>query len=229
MLPDQVFPSQLTPSQETPDQVLPDQVFPSQLTPSQDTPDQVLPSQETPDQVLPDQVLPDQVFPKMSISPSSITPSIQRREVPRDASMEPLPSDSWTDCEYSGTDADSAWPMSSRRETPNVSDLVFSAVLLSSHLTWSGVRSGRASSRSATAPETTAAACEVPVARTRSSPIRPASLNASENEPGLRRPTIDLPGALTSIFRLGRPSEVKSASVSPPASCDAPTAITRGE
>ena len=41
----------------------------------------------------------------------------------------------------------------------------------SSALTWSGVRSGRACSSSATSPETTAVACDVPLPRKKPSPI----------------------------------------------------------
>ena len=48
------------------------------------------------------------------------------------------------------------------------------AVPVSSALTWSGVRSGRCEISSAAAPETTAAACEVPLPRKSRSPMRAA-------------------------------------------------------
>ena len=72
-------------------------------------------------------------------------------------------------------------------------------------LTWSGVSSGRCWSSKATAPDTTAAAWDVPLPRSRSSPTRPASLRASEYEPGLRRLTMDRPGATMSMPRAALP------------------------
>ena len=68
-------------------------------------------------------------------------------------------------------------------------------------LTWSGDRSGRRSSSSATAPETTAAACDVPLPLKQASPTRASGCARSSAEFGSRRLTIERPGATRSGLR----------------------------
>ena len=55
--------------------------------------------------------------------------------------------------------------------------------------------------RSATKPDVTAAACDVPVPRVNRSPTRLVGNAVSMNEPGSRRLTTCMPGATTSTLR----------------------------
>lgn len=77
-----------------------------------------------------------------------------------------------------------------------------SAEEVSAYLTWSGVRLGKACNKSAMAPETTAAAWLVPLPRNSlpltSPDTRPCGLLASTYDPGSRRETREVPGAIRS-------------------------------
>ena len=93
--------------------------------------------------------------------------SVSIKRPPRLASMEPRPDDVAC-CQWAGPgSAVSAWATSMRPLpcTPALMVPIGSAVLVSRAFTWSGVRSGRADSSTAAAPEATAAACEDPLPR----------------------------------------------------------------
>ncbi len=83
-----------------------------------------------------------------------------------------------------------------------------------SAFTWSGVRSGRCWRSSAAAPETTAAACEVPLPRKNRSPTRAAGWSTSMREPGSRRLMTDVPGATRSGRRAASPRLDQAATTS---------------
>src|SRR3954451_24621383 len=195
--PDHVTPDHVTPDQVTPDHVTPDQVTPDQVTPDHVTPDHVTPDQVTPDHVTPDHVTPDQVTPdqfvrlampeatrlELNARPWTSTLPVIRRPFtdtwtdPRAASREPVPTESRQCCvAFCGVGAVAAAARLTRPlpcaavPTPGSRD----AVPVSSAFTWSGVRSGRCERSSAAEPETTAAACEVPLPRNSRSPMRAA-------------------------------------------------------
>ena len=76
------------------------------------------------------------------------------------------------------------------------------ALLINADLIWSGVALGCACSTSATAPETTAAACEVPLPRSSRSVTPPESPYCwSMNDPATRRLGMCTPGATKSGLR----------------------------
>lgn len=99
--------------------------------------------------------------------------------------------------------------------------------------TWSGRRSGRASSSSATAPDTTAAACELPLPLKKRASTRAVGCASSMYEPGTRRDAMLRPGATRSTRRLVSPRLLNSGTMSSPALTvflvsEAPTASTYG-
>ena len=108
----------------------------------------------------------------------------------------------------------------------------------SSSLIWSGVAVGRCCSSRAAAPETTAAACDVPLPRMKRSPS--AAIDAycsSIVEPGTRRLAMRAPKATTSGLRLvssvmsprlEKDATASSVNTSVPRVSAAPTATTNG-
>src|SRR6185503_2616596 len=107
------------------------------------------------------------------------------------------------------------------------------AVLISAALTWSGVHVGCCCSSSATAPDTTAVACEVPLPLKNRVLTTALGYSVSMTEPGLRSETIDWPGATRSTWREAEPREeksgmVSSSSVAVPLGSSAPTEMTNG-
>jgi hypothetical protein len=107
-------------------------------------------------------------------------------------------------------------------------------LLVSSAFTWSGVSDGRSCRSSAAAPETNAAACEVPLPRKNRPPN--AAVDPyfwSMNEPGTRSPCTEVPGATRSGLRTPSPRVEKAGMVSSewvfvPLESLAPTARTYG-
>ncbi len=86
---------------------------------------------------------------------------------------------------------------------------------------------------SAAAPDTTAAAWEVPLPRKKRSPTRALGCCRSALEPAARKLTNDLPGATRSTWRLSLPQAEKGATASSavsrvPLVSAAPTAMTKG-
>src|SRR6266511_1752139 len=77
---------------------------------------------------------------------------------------------------------------------------------VSSAFTWSGVMVGRCWTTRAAAPDTTAAAWEVPVPLKNRSATRAVGFSTSMVEPGSRRPTMEAPGATRSGLRVPSPS-----------------------
>ena len=73
--------------------------------------------------------------------------------------------------------------------------------------TWSLVRSGFASSKSADSAATAAADCDVPVPLNRTSSTYPSGCSVSAYEPGARRLWMLVPGTATSGLR--RPSPIE--------------------
>ena len=185
------------------------------------------------------QLLPSHGCPKMSVSPSSLTPSCSRICEPRAALSDPVPVDGsqvWATPPSEGVRCDRAARRSSV-PAPSARSGAFgrrSAVSVRIAFTWSGLSHGRWSSKSAVAPETTAAACEVPLPRkNRESPTRPPGAIVSMPLPGTRRLTIDLPGATRSGFLSPSPAldhagTSSSCTLTVPLGLLAPTAITYG-
>src|SRR3954470_5008240 len=228
-MPDQVMPDHVMPDQVMPDHVMPDQVMPDHVMPDQVMPDHVMPDQVMPDHVGEDQVMPDHVMPfqlvwflrpaatvaalnalpRTSTSPRTSRPATFTCTEPRESSREPTPVETANDCfAATGVAVFLAFARASRpapccavvaRGTA-VADPVRRA------LTWSGVSSGRCESSSAAAPETTAAACEVPLPRKSRSPMRAAGYVVSRKDPGFRRLTTFSPGATRSGLRVPSPS-----------------------
>ena len=109
------------------------------------------------------------------------------------------------------------------------------AVLRTSAFSESGVASGNFCSRSAAAPDMTAAACDVPEPRMIRSSMMPTTAVLSMNEPGERKLRMETPGAATSMRRAvgSTGPEVNGARVSSskeavPFGSSAPTVSTKG-
>src|SRR3954470_297440 len=222
--PDQVRPDQVRPDQVSPDQVRPDQVRPFQWTPDQGRPDQVRPDQVSPDQVRPDQVRPFQLLPsrrpaaqvdalnarpRTSTSPLTTLPLTDTCTEPRASSREPTPVDTAKVCfAPAGVGVSLALARSSSPLpcSAAVAAGIGFAVPIGSAFTSSGVIPGRCWISSSAAPETTAAACEVPLPRKRRSPIRAAGYLVSSKDPGVRMLTTWSPGATRSGLRVPSPS-----------------------
>src|SRR3954454_15339017 len=81
------------------------------------------------------------------------------------------------------------------------------AVAVSAALTWSGVHVGCFWKSSATAPETTAVACHVPLPLKKRVSTTAFGSSVSMTEPWLRRDTIDGPGATRSTWRDDEPRD----------------------
>src|SRR5438094_7045170 len=189
------MPSQELPSQELPSQLWPSHEFPShefafQATVSDELPAHELPAHELPFQVPPFQLFPaasraamagaTNAWPKMSCSPCNGASFNTRWAVPREASSVPTPVESrkgWRDWRDVGTGADNtvsrrmaSWPCLG----PNPAlFLRLFACPLSRALAWSGVIDGCCWNISASAPETTAAAWELPLPRKNRALITP--------------------------------------------------------
>ena len=191
------------------------------------------------------QVAASHAVPKMSCSPWSTDPSAgSTTQVPAlEASMDPRPLERGAVWVKAGTDpARTAATAAATSMTPApwtglLSPGSRSVVLRSRPLTWSGVSRGSACRSSATAPETTAADCEVPVPRKkrpdRSPVTRPSGCWTSAAEPGTRRLTTDFPGASTSGRRASVPALVHAPTrqrdvSSLPRWSEEPTAMTYG-
>src|SRR3954452_12485088 len=176
----QTAPDQLDPLHVLPLQLEPDQLLPDHVEPLQELPLQLLPDKLEPDQLLPFQVPPlhelpaasvaamaleSKGWPMMSCSPVSATPSCTSRSEPRAASREPVPVEAahaWADWGVEAARAASRLTRPApwaRTKAPGRG----CAVCVTIALTWSGLRVGRCCKRSATTPETTAVACEVPL------------------------------------------------------------------
>ncbi len=106
-------------------------------------------------------------LPKMSFSPERVTPPSTSLAAPRAPSRLPVPVETGNSCLAAGVGLQIAmftftkplpWACSSAAGS-------VVAVLVSSALTWSGVSDGRCWSSTAAAPDTTAAACDVPLPR----------------------------------------------------------------
>ena len=171
------------------DQVLADQVLPDQLDADHELADHVLPDQELADHeladhVLPFQLLPDQLlelasacaspasstgFPKMSWSPVRVTPSRVTWSLPRDCSSEPLPFAAAKFCpvyDHCGVALSIAPSLSSPAPCAWLSKLAsFTAFVAKKRFTRSGDIVGYFCNTSATAPDMSAADCELPLPR----------------------------------------------------------------
>src|SRR3954454_23202493 len=116
--------------------------------------------------------------------------------------MLPSPVDLAHDCVYLGVAVAAAWARSSSPLPCETAATLgsLSAVVVSRRLTWSGVRVGRCERSSAAAPETAAAAWEVPLPRMKRSLTLPGPepKTSSAWDPGTRRLATDVPGATTS-------------------------------
>src|ERR1700680_3742063 len=235
------MPDQLEPDQDAPDHDAPDHDAPDHEAPDHDAPDQEAPDQEAPDHEAPDHDAPDHDaplkdppsqaealaslaasawasmgLPKMSCSPDKALPLASTAcSDPRDASRLPVPFEVDHVCAAAGVGAFStAARFSSPLPLRSVGPYIEWVCPTSSALTWSGVSPGRWLSRSAAAPETTAAACDVPLPRkNRLLTIAVAPNCVSMNEPGSLSDTMCTPGAERSGLRVPSPSLVKLAGV----------------
>src|SRR3954469_12363813 len=196
-MPDQDIPDQLMPDHDIPLQLMPDQDIPLQLMPDHDIPDQLMPDQDIPLQLMPDhdiplQLMPDQFVPfrrpearartstprpRTSTSPLTRRPPTETCTDPRESSREPIPVETAKVCFAPTGVAVSLAFARLIRPLPcwaAVAPGIGEAVPVSSALISSGVAVGRCWISSAAAPETTAAACEVPLPRKSRSPMRAA-------------------------------------------------------
>ena len=221
--PAQLRPFQLASAQERPAQERPAQLVPAQERPAQLRPFQVAAGPAAPVAGVSAQLRPSQAWPKMSCSPVSSAPvsGSATWPVPRAASSEPSPVEAgkvWAAVEavvVSTACLTSMRPAPWRRRSVLA---IGSAVLVRMRLTWSGVRVGRCCSSRAAAPETTAAAWEVPLPRKKRAGVvvdhGPRVARRRCRSPGSRRLTIERPGATRSGVRVALPRLEKVATVS---------------
>ena len=241
------MPDQRCPSQTWSDQRCPDQRWPVQSTPSHKAFDQRAPSHVSPDQRWPfhsppfqlvpfheacDHRWPFHALPKMSCSPVRATPSMRTCTLPRAASSEPRPllgTKRWTlvnsEVRFSAR-VPLMIPLPSLRPAGT---WICCPLHVTSALIWSGVAVGNRWMRSATKPDVTAAACDVPEPRVKREPTSLVGKLVSTYEPGLRRLMTCVPGATTSTGRSTLPgfeNEATTPSVgfSDPFASEAPTA-----
>ena len=244
------------PAQLRPSQLPPAQLRPAQLRPAQERPAHAALVQDPEAHDRPDQTAPFQLpsvhaaarsaaaacavlskgTPMTSRSPSSGTPSSTSRRPPRAASREPVPLDRTHFCAApTGVAADRVRSVLSRPRPCACGSAALSGAAppRNSDFTWSGVRPGRCCSRSAAAPDTTAAAWLVPLPRKKRSPSTAFGFCVSMKDPGTRSDWTDAPGATRSGLRVPSPRVEKSGMTSSfrpivPLASSAPTAITYG-
>src|SRR3954468_7554103 len=199
----QPSPQQEPPHEEPPHEEPPHEE-PPQDEPPQDEPPQDEPPHEEPPHEEPPHLPAPQLEPSGPTGPTSAlwpfdSPTTSLATRPRIAAGWNV----WTAVAGSGLAAPTArmtlsrpapWASGPGPDSGSAEDLTIA-------LTWSGVRSGRRSSSSATAPETTAAACDVPLPLNRSSPARASGCARSRAEFGSRRLAIERPGATRSGLR----------------------------